>query len=205
MTLTIFLGCITALIFAMLWTEGLWSNALSMFNAFFSAVIASNLYEPVANFMDGQADSLTYFWDFLALWLVFALSFAILRSITDQISQTRVRFRVPVELGGRAVFGALTAWFVVTFILFSLHTAPTARSSFGGGFQPEPKSTNFFVGPDKMWLGFLQSRSGEGGAMATSTPNPFDPNSEFILKYGQRRQNFSEFNTLAVKNPRGRR
>lgn len=203
--LTVFLLCVVAITFAMLWTEGLWGNALSMFNVFFAATIASNVYEPVANFMDSQADSLTYFWDFLALWLVFALSFAVLRAITDQISQTRIRFRMPVELGGRAVFGGLTAWYVVTFLLFSLHTAPTARSSFRGEFQPEPKSTNFFVGPDRMWLGFLQSRSGEGGAMASSTPNPFDPQSEFILKYGQRRQNFSEFNTLAVKNPRGRR
>lgn len=205
MMLTIFITAIMAVVIAMLWTEGLWGNALSMFNAFFAAVIASNLYEPLANFMESQAESLTYFWDFLAMWLIFAVAFAILRTMTDQISQTRVRFRLPVELGGRFAFGALTAWFVAVFVLFSLHTAPTVRSSFGGSFQPEPKASNFFVGPDKMWLGFLQSRSEEGGAMARSTPNPFDPNSEFILKYGQRRQTFAEMPTMAVKNPRGRR
>ena len=100
MMLNVFVLVIVALIVSMTWSEGLWGNLLSMLNAFFAAIIATNVFEPAANFMDGQAPSLTYFWDFLMLWLIFGFTYGILRAITDQISPTRVRFKLPVEAGG---------------------------------------------------------------------------------------------------------
>ncbi|HEX6261003.1 MAG TPA: hypothetical protein VFZ51_10145 [Woeseiaceae bacterium] len=196
---------IIALIVSMTLTEGLWGNFLSMINAIFAAIIATNLFEPAADFMDGQAPSLTYYWDFLMLWLIFAFSFGILRSITDQISTTRVRFKMPVEASGRILFGLITAWVVVCLFIFSLHTAPLVRNHFGGAFGKSPDASNFFLDPDRLWLGFMQSRS--KGAFATSEPNVFDPQSEFIMKYGERRQRFSELEGLTVDTRRrpGRR
>ncbi len=79
MMLTVSVLVIVALIVSMTWSEGLWSNLLSMLNAFFAAIIATNVFEPAADFMDGQAPSLTYFWDFLMLWLIFGFVFGILR------------------------------------------------------------------------------------------------------------------------------
>lgn len=204
MMLTIFITVIMLVVISMLWNEGLWSNALTMVNAFLASIVATNLYEPLAGFMDKQADSLTYFWDFLSLWLIFAISFGVFRSLTDQLSKTRVRFKMPVDLAGRAIFGLGTAWYVAMFTLFSLHTAPTDRSSFGKGFAASPDAANFFFSPDIQWLGFMQSRSEEGGAMARSTAVPFDPKSEFILKYGQRRREFGKMPTLAVQTGRRR-
>lgn len=203
--LNIFVLVIIALIVSMTLTEGLWGNFLSMINAIFAAIIATNLFEPAADFMDGQAPSLTYYWDFLMLWLIFAFSFGILRSITDQISTTRVRFKMPVEASGRILFGLITAWVVVCLFIFSLHTAPLVRNHFGGAFGKSPDASNFFLDPDRLWLGFMQSRS--KGAFATSEPNVFDPQSEFIMKYGERRQRFSELEGLTVDTRRrpGRR
>jgi hypothetical protein len=202
MILNIVVLVIIALIVSMTLTEGLWGNLLSMFNAVFAGIIATNLFEPAAKFMDGQAPSLTYFWDFLMLWLIFAFSFGLLRATTDQISQTRVRFKMPVEATGRIGFGLLTAWVVVCFFMFSLHTAPLVRNHFGGAFGKSPDASNFFLDPDRLWLGFMQSRS--KGAFATSEPNVFDPESEFILKYGERRQRFDEMPGMTVDS-RGRR
>ncbi len=202
MWLNVFVFTIIALIVSMTWSEGLWGNLLSLINAIFAGIIASNLFEPVAVFMEKRAPSLTYFWDFLMMWMLFAVSFAILRAMTDGISLTRIRFRMPVEQTGRALFGFLTAWVVVCFFLFSLHTAPLVRNSFGKAFAASPTSANFFLSPDRLWLGFLQSRS--KGALATSTPNVFDPQSEFILKYGQRREQLSKMAGLTV-DTRGRR
>lgn len=200
--LTVVVLVIIALIVSMTLTEGLWGNLLSMVNAIFAAIIATNLFEPAADFLDGQAPSMTYFADFLMLWLIFAFTFGVLRAITDQISMTRVRFKMPVEATGRILFGLLTAWVVVSFFLFSLHTAPLPRVHFGGSFGQSPDSSNFFLDPDRLWLGFIQSRS--KGAFATSEPNVFDPESEFILKYGERRQRFDELPGMTVDS-RGRR
>jgi uncharacterized membrane protein required for colicin V production len=200
MMLNIFVLVIVALVVSMTLSEGLWGNALSMINAIFAAFIATNLFEPAADFMDGQAPSLTYFWDFIMMWLIFAFTFGILRTITDQISPTRVRFKLPVEASGTILFGLLTGWVVVCFFMFSLHTAPLVRNHFGKAFGSAPDASNFFLDPDRLWLGFMQSRS--KGALSTSEPNVFDPQSEFILKYGERRQRFSELSGLTVDSRR---
>ena len=189
---------IIAIVVAMTWSEGLWSNLLGFVNTLLAAIMATNLYEPAARFMEGKAPSLSYFWDYLCIWMLFAFLCGVLRAITEQISLTRVRFNKPVEIGGSAVFGFLTAWIVVCLFLFSLHTAPLVRSPFKGSFAAEPTSSNFFLSPDRLWLGFMQSRSEEGGALSRSTAVPFDPKSDYILKYGARRHQFSKMKTMTV-------
>ena len=88
---------------------------------------------------------------------------------TDSLSRYRVRFRMPVEHTGRVVFAAWTGWVILCFVVFSLHTAPLARSPFRGGFAQEPLSNNFVgLAPDRIWLGFMQSRS--EGALSRRNP-----------------------------------
>lgn len=202
MWLSIFCFAIILIIVAMTRTEGFWGNLLLLFDAIFAAILASNLFEPLADFMDRQAAEYTYFWDFLCLWALFGVFFVILRAVTDQISDTKVRFRFPVELTGGIVASILCGWIVVCFFLFSLHTAPLARTCFGNAFGTSPDAQHFFMSPDHLWLGFLQSRS--GGAFARSTPRVFDPEADFILKYGQRRDQLSKLPGMTV-DTRGRR
>lgn len=201
MWLTICAIIILAVCLAMTWTEGLWTNTLSCINVFFAAMIATNYYELAANLMDETWGSLTYWWDFLSLWALFCFSFLVLRTFTDTFSKTRIRFKLPIDKIGGAIAGLCTGCAVVMFFAFTIHTAPLVRSPFGGAFQKEPTSTNLIVGPDRLWMGFMQSRS--KGAMATSTEEAdkkiFDENSEFILKYGQRRQLFSEQPRMKVR------
>lgn len=200
MMLTVFVLVILAVCVSMTLTEGLWGNTISLFNVIFAAIIASNYFEPVADYMTDWLPTLTYFWDFLSLWGLFMLSLLVIRITTDLISKTNVRFKLPVEQVGRIGFGFLIGWVTVCFFLFSLHTAPLKRNNFGGGFAKSPTSSNFFLSPDRLWLGFMQSRS--EGALATNPPNGFDAQSEFILKYGQRRHNFAKFPTLKVQAQR---
>ncbi len=197
MWITIICGLIIALCVAMNLNEGMWTNALKMFNALFAAMIATNLFEPAAAFLAETFPSITYFADFLALWGIFCLAMGALDLATGFISRTKIRFKLPVEQAGRIVFGALLGWVIVCFFVFTLHTAPTVRSSFGKTFAETPTSTHFFVSPDRLWLGFMQSRS--ENALANSPPSVFDEKSEFILKYGQRRKNFEDVPGLKVK------
>ena len=159
MMLNVFVLAIIIVCIAMMLSEGLWSNTISLVNTILAAMLATNYFEPVANFCEDKFPSYTYFWDFLALWGLFAFGYTLIRAVTDKLSRTRVRFKKPVEQFGRIGVAALTGWVMVCFFLFSLHTAPLVRNSFGGAFQKTPSASNFFLSPDRLWLGFMQSRS----------------------------------------------
>jgi hypothetical protein len=178
---------------AMMWTEGMWGNVITLVNVIFSVMLALNFFEPMATFMEGRIPSFTYHWDFICQWLIFAVSLAALSITTDQISTHQVRFKMPLEQAGRAIFAVATAWVLICFTTATMHTAPLGRSPFRGSFQSEPLSKNLFgLAPDRMMLGFMHSRS--KGALANPTPKPFDEKGDYILKYGARRQSLQEHN-----------
>ena len=178
---------------AMMWTEGMWGNALTLVNVIFAAMLAMNFYEPIAAFMEAQLPSFTYMMDFVCQWFIFVVSLAVMRIVADQTSKHRVRFKMPLEQAGRAIFAVATALVLIGFTTATVHTAPLGRSPFRGSFQQKPLSNNVFgLAPDRMFLGFMHSSS--KNALASPTPTPFDANGEYILKYGARRQSLKEHN-----------
>jgi hypothetical protein len=180
---------------AMMWQGGLWSNAIIFFNAVTSALIASTLWEPVADWLQSKEPSYTYVWDFLSIWGVFTISMSILRWITDMLSSVKVKFKQPVHMAGGLFFAAWTGWVMVCFTTFSLHTAPLVRNFFDGTFQANPTDKMLYgLAPDRHWLGFVQKES--IGALSGSSE--FDPRAEFILKYGERRARFDKEQTVRV-------
>ena len=201
------------IVVAMMWQEGMWSNALTFVNVVLAALLATNYFEPAADFLEKQAPSYTYLWDFIAIWLLFFVIFCVLRAVTDTISRHRVRFKMPVEMAGRIGFAVLTAATIIGFFSMSLHTAPLARTAAKGGFQKQPMSGNFLgLAPGRKWLAFVQSRSrgplSQVDETGTNGVREFDPKSEFVLKYGQRRQNLSDHMDATGKwrvNPRSQR
>jgi hypothetical protein len=145
--------------------SGLWGNLIMIFNVILAGLIATNYFEPVAVWLDGQMPSYTFFVDFLAMWGVFALSVVVLRAITDILSRVKVRFKKPVELAGGLACGAIVGWLMVCFTLFSLHTAPLAHTFLWGAFVP---GEDMFLGmaPDRMWGRFAAGQSdAENGAL----------------------------------------
>jgi hypothetical protein len=183
---------------AFLWNEGFWSNTLTLINVLLAGLVATNWFETAADFLETKLPTYTYLLDFLAFWLLFFLSYTVLRAFTDAISKTRIRFKMPIEKTGGIVSCCAVGWLMICLCLFSLHLSPLARTAFRGGFQAEPFSNNFLgLAPDRMWLGFVQSRS--QGALSKSTPEPFDPNGELIFKYGSRRERFSKELEVRVK------
>ncbi|MCP4464490.1 MAG: CvpA family protein, partial [Planctomycetaceae bacterium] len=150
---------ITAIILVLLctWFMGFWNNVITFVNTIFAACIASNYFEPVADAIDGGTNSSTYLLDFVAIWLLFFLSFVVLRTVTDMLSKHQMNFDKWLEMSGRTVFSLATAWVFVCFMQFSFHTAPFPPGA--GNFQARPDSVNFTAAPDRLWLGFMQSRS----------------------------------------------
>ncbi len=192
--LAIFLSCM-----ALMGSGGIWNNLLTLVNVIFAALIATNYFEPLANYLQTLEPSYTFFWDFLALWALFALSMMILRTLTDTLSKVKVRFKKPFDIGGGLFFSAWTAWILICFTMTTLHTAPLARNFMFGEFQPTPKSKNFLgLGPDWKWLGLMHRVS--VGPFCKYKVNPFDPQAEFILKYGERRARFEAIVDSRVRN-----
>jgi hypothetical protein len=192
MFLGIILFVIFIAVFASLMNSGLWSNTITLINVLLAGLIATNYFEPVADFFDKQEPSFTYIWDFLAIWLVFCLAMIFLRFVTDFVSRIKVKFFMPVDRAGGIIMALWISWIMVCFATATLHTAPLARNFLWEAFQPKPNSRMFFnVGPDQVWLGWVHRESG-GPLSRLGGISQFDPSGEFILKYGNRRDEFDQ-------------
>jgi hypothetical protein len=177
--------------------EGMWSNALRLINLVTAGLLAMNFYERLADWLDSQASSYTYWWDFLALWGIFALSLALLRAVTDQVSRVKVKFLAIVDRIGGAVFAVAIGWVMVCFIMMSLHTAPLSKVFLGGSFDPAKGAMLWTplgdMAPDKLWLSFTRNMSKGTYCRALSGEEAkkywFDnTDPKFREKYAQRRQ-----------------
>lgn len=177
----VFFACLASTV-----AGGLWNNAVMLVNIMFSILVAIHYFEPLAGWLTGQWKEYGHYWDFAALWLIFAITMAVLRTATDQISKVKVRFRRPVEIIGGILFSAGISWTMVGFTTVAMHTAPLSQNFLRGTFQETPQSRMFWGrAPDRSLLAFVQYLS--AGSYSKMKPNPFDPQKQFILKYGWRR------------------
>jgi uncharacterized membrane protein required for colicin V production len=185
----IFFVCVASLV-----NGGLWSNAIMFLNVMSSALLASSLWEPLAGWFEKEDPTYMFMVDFVAIWAIFCGSLLIMRAVTDLLSNVKVRFRGPVNKIGGIFFACWTAWVVVCFTSMTMHMAPLARNSMG--FQETPETNNLYIGPDRLWLGFVQRLSlhslGRSGPTGQPYAYAFDPRGEFILKYGARRALFEK-------------
>ena len=180
---------------AAIWFQGLWGAAVTFVNLLLAMMLATSFFEPLCTALEGVGlASFTYLLDFVVLWFLFAIAYGILRAITDSLSRTQVAFDLPVEMAGRSVLAALCGWLVVCFVAFSLQTAPLNSESPLGAWSSPTSPTMLVTSPDRLWLGFMYSRS--LGAFAGGTT--FDENAQFPLKYHDRRKKFFEAPEMRV-------
>jgi hypothetical protein len=171
------------------WFQGLWSAAITIVNMLLAMIVATSFYEPICTAIEGigAAATYTYLLDFIVLWLLFGITFSILRGVTDFLSSRPMNFDLPVEMAGRSILALFCGWLMVVFVTFSLHMAPLNAEKPLGAFEgPAAKSFLGFA-PDKMWLSFMYSRSKPqalGG-------NQFDPKADFLLRYHDRRVRYA--------------
>ncbi len=186
----LFLLLILAATAAAIWFQGLWNAAVTLVNMILAMAIATSFYEPICTQLEkisNDVKSYTYLLDFIVLWVLFAIAFAILRAITDAISKKAVEFDFPVEVAGRSVLALFCGWVMVCFVAFSLQMAPlNSVNPLGAWATPASKSFGPFA-PDRMWIGFMHSRTTPGAF----GPPQFDEKAEFPLKYHERRQKYS--------------
>jgi hypothetical protein len=184
------LALIFVVVLASIGNEGMWSNAIVLFNVVTAALVATNFWEPLAAFLMTKASGGVYLWDFISLWALFAGTYLALRTLTDAASRVRVRFPKNVDLVGSYFFACWTGWVLVCFFTMTAHTAPLSKNFLFGGFKPEQQMF-FGLAPDRQWLGFMQKESRGSFARSAPADKPeayvFDPNGEYMIKYAARR------------------
>lgn len=197
---------------AALWFQGLWTNALTVINLLMAGVIATNFHEPVAEVLESFDKSYTYLFDFLAFWFLFAFAFSMLRAFTDALAPAPLKFAEPVEMAGRSVLALWGAWVFVSLVAFSLHMAPLNPTLSPIGAWESPSDSTFMgLNPDQHWLAFMQSRTRGAlsrGKFSNAEDHPsdkeincevFDPRSEFIFKYHERRAKYEKAEFMRVR------
>ena len=186
--LLLFLG-----ILASLYTEGMWGNAIQLINTVTAALLATNFYEPAARWVEGWSDSLrsyTYCWDYLMLWVLFAVFLLIFRIATDKLCRVKVRFLKIADQIGSVIFACLVGWVFVAFTLFSLHyRSSLAKNFLFGAFQDDNRMM-LGLAPDRAWIQFTRSVSKR--AYTRNPSQVFDPFGQFQSKYEMRRKEIEE-------------
>ena len=171
------------------YSEGMWSNAITLINIVTAGLLAVNFFEPLARKLSDWQPSYGYLWDFISLWALFCVFMLIFRILTDTLSRVKVRFLKIADRIGSGVLSALIGWVMICFIMLTLHTAPLSKTFLFDGFQPQ-ESMILGLAPDRKFLGFVQMTS--KGVYARSTENPFDPSNKFITTYETRRSNLED-------------
>ena len=220
----LFLFLLFLIVAAALWFQGLWSNAVTMINLIIAMLLATNFWEVISTALENgtilfgieieflKLGSFTYLLDFIVLWFLFVFFFVFLRLITDLLSRTRVKFEMPIEMGGRSLLAMWNAWLVVCFTAFSLQMAPLNSVNPLGAWETPNQSSFLFVSPDRLWLRFMQSRSRGALARGHFSQSPysqhaddqaanveaFDPLSEFPIKYRERRAKYQNAEAMRV-------
>jgi hypothetical protein len=191
---------------ASLHSGGIWGNAIALVNVVTAALLATNFWEPLADWLQQQEATYTYIWDFVAIWGLFAVAMIVMRTLTDTLSRVKVRFKKSFDMPGGLFLAAWTGWVMVCFTLMTLHTAPLARNFLYGAFQEKPDSRMFFgLAPDRKWLGFVHKHSlgglGRAAPPGQANTHEFDQNGDYIYKYAARRARFEQ--QLDVRVPKG--
>lgn len=200
------------IIVGMTWWLGSWNIIINLINFFIAALVASSFYENLAARLVAFNSTYEYLVDFIALWVLFAVTFILLRLATDLLSRYQLKMNIWAEYATRSI---LSVWLAVAFICFAsftLHTAPIPPDRF----DRNPNQGMFGFGPDRMWMAFVQSRSRRAlseSRQASFLPDyqlpehpddarlgarVFDPFSSFSERWTARRLELSQNSTLRV-------
>lgn len=201
--LHVLLLLIAVFVIAFTYRDGLWNNALRAINILFAILLAINFWEPLAGILENMYAGATYFWDFLALWAIFCLSYVLLTLATVALSRVKLRFKMIMDRAGGIAAATIAGLLLMSFAVVTLHTAPLAEKFFYGGFDPSARLV-FGLGPDRLLLSFCKyvSRGSLSRTVGEGQVNEFDPQAEFISKYATRRRTYEEYLKQNASGPR---
>jgi hypothetical protein len=187
--------------------EGLFTAFVMCCNVMLAGLVAFNFWEPLADLLDPTfAPSVLHgFEDAVCLILLFSVTLGGLRSVTNLLSRTQVRFPVGLQQGGGAVFGLLTGYLVTGFLTCVLQTLPWHVNFmyFNHRLDAGGESLRHILPGDRVWLA-LMHRAGAytfANADDMKTAGKDAPADRYVQKY----LTFDKFGTFEQRYARYRR
>lgn len=185
MIITLVLIAIFFVVVASIWWFGAWSILITLVNTVIAGLTASSFYENAAHQLIKIDSSFRLLFPFIAMWLLFALTFVVLRAITDTISRYRLKLDFVTELVSRSLLSMAVGFVFVSFVAFSLHSAPLPSAYFQSSKTSADEVPNFSntpgtpvvketFGPDLFWAGMVQLAS-TGSLSYTAEETDFFP------------------------------
>lgn len=134
--------------FAMTVSEGLWSNAITLFCVILAGVIALPGGLALGDYVLAQvqpaAENAWYF-KFASVWGIYFFAINILRLSTDRLSRVRMKFPKPLDAGGGILMGLGVAMMLTSFAaltLFMPFAAGAWKTSEAAAWQQQTISTS---------------------------------------------------------------
>jgi uncharacterized membrane protein required for colicin V production len=183
---------------AMMVREGLWSNTIALINITISGIVAFSFYSPIVIYLDEMTDGEhTYWLDFAVIWVLYAATIVVLRSITAAASKTRMRFKHPIDPVGGPLAGLIAAWVLACFTMATLHLSPMPKEAFGGKLvKPNEVATaSPLTQPDAAWMRFID-RMSQPKALGNAA-GVFNAQ-DFVKIYADRRAKFEKAPGMVV-------
>ena len=137
--------------------EGLSTAFIMCCNVFLSGLVAFNFWEPIATAMEPNVGAVLHgYEDAIVMILLFCLTLGALRSATNFLSRTQIRFPEAVQQGGGAVFGLLTGYLISGFLICLMQTLPWHENFMNFNPRLEGESSlRRILPPDRVWLAIM--------------------------------------------------
>ncbi len=154
----VLIGLTAGMTYALM-SEGLWGAALMFFNILFSAIVALNFYEPLAQLIATSAEPVSGMADSFSLIAIFCVTLIVLRLTSESLAPTMIRFPPQLTFPGALAFALAGSVATMGILILGLHCAPVEKHILGSiSYKSKPP---FGLGFDHRTLGFFQFTTGQ--------------------------------------------
>jgi len=183
--------------------EGVFTAFAMLVNVMIAGVVTFNFFEPLADLMQpifpAYADHTLpppFLWgyeDFFSMFLLFAVTLGLLRTLTNNLCNTEIVFPGMIQQLGAAAIGIITGYLLSGFLVCLIQTLPLHENVLG--FEPRNNNEGEFRGifpADRIWLALMREAGTRGLARAADQETAqtrydqyptFDRTATFELRY----------------------
>jgi hypothetical protein len=181
--------------------EGVFTAFTMCCNVLIAGLVSFNFYEPLADLLDSSFESsfLHGYEDGLCMLALFCVTLGGLRTATNALANVQMSLPPLLQRGGGVLFGLLTGYLTVGFMLCALQTLPWHENFMF--FDPSYENNvglRRVLPPDRVWLAMM-FRAG-----AYSFANEQDPQAKTDTIY-DRFYTFDKYGTFEYRYARYRR
>lgn len=170
--------------------EGLFTAFMMCVNVIASSLLTCTLWEPLANEMEGSLAGTFFagYEDMIAMIIVFTVSLALLRTITNNLVNTQIEYEETLQRGAAAIFGMISGYLTAGMFVCALQTLPWNENfmGFDARYDQQQSFIRSYLPPDRVWLALMHYGSDNG--FANSEDQGFDEGGTFELRYARYRR-----------------